>query len=219
MNELKLDYLTENTRYVFEKLSTTKFIQDYTLVGGSALALQIGHRLSEDLDFVYYGEKLNINSIKRNISKIFPSYKILREDYDNQIDFVVNETRITFFCTEAVLIPFDVKDYSFRYKNINIATYKILASLKFSAISQRNTIRDYYDLYFLSKYFIELREIIEETKKFFPNISPIVYTETLVYTDDIPENDISGHLRPKEIVTKEEIAEFFRLELKKIYGK
>jgi len=36
-----------------------------------------------------------------------------------------------------------------------------------------------------------------------PNLSPVTYTETLVYTEDIPENDLSNHLCPKEQITKQ----------------
>lgn len=93
---------------------------------------------------------------------------------------------------------------------------EIIACLKFAAITQRNTIRDYYDLYFISKYHIGFKKIIRSTKELLPNLSPITYTETLVYTRDIPENDLSNHLSPKETVTKQEIADYFIVELKKI---
>ena len=49
-----------------------------------------------------------------------------------------------------------------------------------------------------------------------PNISAITYTETIIYTRDIPENSIENQLNPKEIVTKEQISDFFIEELKKI---
>jgi len=216
MREIDLNYMPQNTKSVFEKLSETSFIKNYTLVGGTALSIQIKHRFSEDLDFIFDGESLNINTIKRNISKIFPKYRIIRQDYTDQIDFVINQTKVTFFTTEAVSIPFSVKAYSFLYKNINIATVEIVACMKFATIAQRNTIRDYYDLYFISKYHLDLNQIINKTKVLLPNIAPVTYTETLVYTNDIAENDLSNHLNPKEIITKQEISEYFILELKKI---
>jgi predicted nucleotidyltransferase component of viral defense system len=62
-----LTFMQSNTKTVFEILALHKFISKYTLVGGAALSLQIRHRLSEDLDFVFDTEKLNTNSLKRNI--------------------------------------------------------------------------------------------------------------------------------------------------------
>lgn len=114
------------------------------------------------------------------------------------------------------MVPFKVKDFSKKYQNINIAGIEIIAVLKMATISQRNTIRDYYDLYFIAKHVIPLIQIIEQSKKMLPNISAITYTETIIYTRDIPENSIENHLNPKEIVTKEQISDFFIEELKKI---
>lgn len=216
MGVIDLKYIPIKTRKVFEKLSETDFIRNYTLVGGTALSIQIQHRLSEDLDFIFDGDKLNINTIKRNLNKIFCDYRIIRQENNDQIDIVIGETKLTFFTTEAVTIPFSVKANSFLYKNLNIANIEVIASLKMATISQRNTIRDYYDLYFISKYHIDLKKIIDNTKKFFPNLSPITYSETLIYTNDIQENDLSNHLSPKEEVTKQDISDFFILELKKI---
>ncbi len=70
---LDMGFLPERTRKIYQHLGTTSFISNFTLVGGTALAMQLKHRLSEDLDFVFDGEELNINQIKRNIKKLFPS--------------------------------------------------------------------------------------------------------------------------------------------------
>lgn len=216
MNEIDLTFMPQKTKFIFETLAKTNFIQNYTLVGGTALSIQIKHRLSEDLDFIFDGEKLSTNTIKRNINKLFSDYKIIRQNYTDQIDFVIQNIKITFFCSDAVAIPFSVKDNSFSYKKINIATIDTIAALKFSTIAQRNTIRDYYDLYYIAKYHTALRTMINKTKKLIPNLSPVTYTETLVYTADIPENDLSNHLQPVENINKQAIAKFFTDELKKI---
>jgi len=213
---INLKYIPNDTKKVFDTLSKSSFINNYTLVGGTALSLQINHRLSEDLDFIFDGELLNINSIKRSISSLFRYSRVIKQNHKYQIDFIINNTKVTFFTTDAVLIPFSVKEHSFKYSKLNIANVDIIATLKMVALSQRNTIRDYYDLYFISKYHTGLNNIIENTKKLFPNISPITYTETLVYTDDIPEIDLSAHLNPKENITKEKITDYFTKELKKI---
>ena len=213
---LDLSYIPKNTKKVLETLSNTSFIKNYTLVGGTALSLQIKHRLSKDLDFIFDGETLNVNTIKRNIHKMFSDYRIIKQDHNYQIDFIIEQTKVAFFSSGAILIPFSVKKHSFKYKNINIAKIDIIACLKFSAIAQRNTIRDYYDLYFISKYNSNLNEIIQKTKKLLPGLSPITYTETLIYTKDIQENDISNHLCPKEKITKQEISEYFVEELREI---
>ena len=54
------------------------------------------------------------------------------------------------------------------------------------------------------------------TKQLIPNLSPITYTETLIYTKDIEEQSIDSHLMPAENITKEQIADFFVDQLRKI---
>ena len=211
-----IEFMPENTRRVFKELSHQQFISDFTFVGGTALSIQIRHRFSENLDFVFDNDELKINSIKSSINKIFPNHRIIRQNHKWQIDFVIDHVKVTFFSTGAVAIPFHVKDFSFKLHAFNLANLKVIAALKFSSIAQRNTMRDYYDLYCISRYHFPLLELIEQTKKLFPNLSPITYTETLVYTKDIEEEDISQHLSPSEKISKQEIAEFFTRELIKI---
>ncbi len=219
MNEIiDLRFMSYNTRQIFELLSSGKFISSFSLVGGTALAMQVGHRISEDLDFIYDGDAMNINSVKKNLVKLYPGYRVIRQEHNEQLDIVINKTKITFFSSGSVALTFNIKDHTFRYKNMNICKAKVIASLKMAAIAQRNTLRDYYDLYWLSRYCFSLLEIIQQTKKLIPHLSPVTYTETLVFTDDIEEDDISTHLQPKELISKEQIAAFFSDELKKIIG-
>jgi len=51
--------LSQHTEEIFEQISTLECIKNYTLIGGTALALQLGHRLSEDLDFCKWHKSRN----------------------------------------------------------------------------------------------------------------------------------------------------------------
>lgn len=216
---IDLNFMPETTRNVFNILGRHDFISKFVLVGGTALALQISHRFSEDLNFIYDGESLNINLLRRNISKIFPDYRIVRMDANEQLDFVISDVKVTFFCSGIIALPFKVTEHSFNWNKVRICRAEIIGVLKMSAIAQRNTMRDYYDLYCLARYHFSLEEIIKNTGKLIPGLSPVTYTETLVYTDDIEEEDISAHLHPREMINKNQIAEFFITELKKIADK
>ena len=54
MLEIKTcDYLLDKTGKVLHRLvATAPFLSNYAFVGGSAVALHLRHRLSEDLDFM-----------------------------------------------------------------------------------------------------------------------------------------------------------------------
>ena len=63
MNELNLEFMPEATQKNFARLKDDPRLAGFTLVGGTALALQIGHRISEDLDFNIFSQKLPIRAI------------------------------------------------------------------------------------------------------------------------------------------------------------
>ena len=63
MHKLMLDFMPEATQKNFARLKDDPRLAGFTLVGGTALALQIGHRISEDLDFNIFGQKLPIKAI------------------------------------------------------------------------------------------------------------------------------------------------------------
>ncbi len=212
-------YLPDQTALVLTELGRQLFMEEFTLVGGTALSLQLFHRLSEDLDFLFEGETLPAKKIKRNIHILFKKYRIIRENDQDQIDFLIQGVKVTFFTSESILVDFPIKTDSFRFQHLYIANPLTIAVLKLSAIAQRNTLRDYYDLYFLSKYVFPLDKIIETTKQLVPNLSPVTYTETLVFTDDIPETNMAEHLQPKEMISKQEIADYFIQEIRKIKEK
>lgn len=215
---ITFENIPETTAKVLRILANENFIRNFTLVGGTALSLQLGHRQSEDLDFIYDGEKIQTLSLKRNIAKLFPKYKIIREETGYQVDFLIQEVKVTFFSSGAVLVPFPVKDYSFIHDRLRIATVDIIAVLKMATIAQRCTIRDYYDLYYIAKYVHSLGKIYTSCKKLLPNISAITYSETIIYVNDIPENSLEAHLNPKEIVSKQQIADYFKDQLKIMYA-
>jgi hypothetical protein len=219
MSELSFNFMPLRTKTVFDKLADMKFMKNYTLVGGTALAIQIRHRMSEDLDFITDEETIDSALIKRNIARSFPGYRIMREDKQWQIDMDIEGTKVTWFSAGAVAVNFKTQNYVTAYRNLWIAQPEIIAVHKLSAISQGNTLRDYYDLYFLAKYVLPLSDIIGLTRKLNPNLSPVTYSETLIYTGDLPEEDMTAHLNPKEYINKQQIADFFISELKKIKEK
>lgn len=101
------------TQKNFSRLKDDPRLAGFTLVGGTALALQIGHRISEDLDFNIFGQKLPIRAIDGVLddlaaggatieSLITPEQKIkfkinTSENLDNYIqDYLVDGAKITF---------------------------------------------------------------------------------------------------------------------------
>lgn len=206
MHDLKnLDCLLPDTKSILLKLiETCSFLDDYVLVGGSALTLHLCHRKSEDLDFFTYCDSFNKEAIFEYI-KQFEHKEILNQT-NEQIDLLLDGVKITFFNAKwAFLTPPEVKRF-------NLATLDAIAAMKVNVLFLRAKYRDYYDLYFLVKKGMGIKKIFGCSLNVLDGINFKLFTVALVYIDDIEDDDIA-YLSPIEILSKEDIREFFQREI------
>lgn len=94
--------ITPNTSALIEPLSKLECIKPYTLVGGTALSLQLGTRMSEDLDFMSWRRTKNERRevdwpiIKKELETIGVIERLDILDMDH-IEFVVNGVKLSFY--------------------------------------------------------------------------------------------------------------------------
>jgi Nucleotidyl transferase AbiEii toxin, Type IV TA system len=113
MHNLKLEFMPEATQKNFARLKEDPRLAGFSLVGGTALALQIGHRISEDLDFNIFGQKLPVKAIDEILDELAASgvtikslitseqkskFKInFSENLDHYIqDYLIDGAKVTF---------------------------------------------------------------------------------------------------------------------------
>lgn len=87
------EILTDEQKVLLPYLS--KYNRSFYLVGGTAIALQIGHRRSIDFDLFSWTD-LKKNRIKRSVSEIPFKKTFIFEDYD-QLHYLINDVKLTFF--------------------------------------------------------------------------------------------------------------------------
>ena len=192
------------TKQVFELLVTqADWLQHFIMVGGSALSLRLGHRLSEDLDFFTYDQVVEPQTIL-SILPQFTHSELINQTHD-QIDVLLNQVKVTFFNSCWSFLKPEQPQVC------NIASLEAIAALKAHVLFLRAKYRDYYDLYILSQH-LGLDTIFECAKAFIPGINTKLLSMALVYTDDIEDESIS-HLDPIETVSKEQIRQYFEKEL------
>ena len=97
MHDLKnLKCLLPNTKALLLKMiDGCDFLNKYVLVGGSALALHLCHRKSEDLVFFTYDDSFDKQEIFKYI-KQFENKEILNQT-DEQVDLLLDGVKVTFF--------------------------------------------------------------------------------------------------------------------------
>lgn len=200
--------LTSEAKRLFPKLRS---FSDYTLVGGTALALQIGHRLSYDFDlFTEQALAVNLSTkVKKVFSgeKIRPSFKV-----PEQYDLFVSGVKITFRH-----YPYHAVHASKRYKGVPLLSIKDIGASKAFAIGQRAAYRDYIDVYFiLAEGHATLGDLIHiAKKKYGDEFNGRLFLEQLVYFGDISDTKVE-FLRPaiteKELISalKKEVRAYMR---------
>jgi predicted nucleotidyltransferase component of viral defense system len=157
--------LAEKTNIIFEALSKLNCIKGYTLIGGTALSLQINKRLSEDMDFCKWSTNLKSDkptvdwpTIEKELKTIgtIDSRDILGFDH---VNFIVSGVKISFLTKQENTNP--VKTMIPILNNIKAADLDSLGAMKVEVMLRRSVWRDYYDIYSLLKEGKSLKEMID----------------------------------------------------------
>jgi len=143
--------LAEQTEKLFESLSKLNCIKPYTLIGGTALALQIRNRLSEDLDFCKWSKNLKSDKPTVDWPQIEKELELIGtiENRDilgfDRVNFTVNGVKISFFTKQFSLSP--ITKEVLILNNIKAADPESIGAMKIELILRRSEWKDYYDIY------------------------------------------------------------------------
>lgn len=189
----------------FELLNLlNEFKKDYYLVGGTAIALHLGHRNSIDFD-LFTNKSVKSKSIKNILDQRAIDYKILHEAYD-QIHFILKNVKFTFLS-----YPFEIKHKTKFDNYITMPNLLDLSAMKSYALGGRAKWKDYVDLYFILNSGISLVQIEGRAKEIFSEKFNVkLFRQQLAYYKDIdysePINYI-GNIRPSEQEIKDYLTE------------
>jgi len=163
-----------------------KEFDQLNLVGGTSLALQIGHRKSIDLDL--FGQ-FNLDEYQFvTILKQFASLKQLNQTA-NIKTFLLNHIKVDF-----VNYPYQWLEPNLMINGIRLATIKDIAAMKLAAITGRGTKKDFIDIYFLLDYYT-LAEMFKFYQKKFPDGSEFMVIKSLMYFGDAEKDPLPVMLK------------------------
>lgn len=158
---------------------------DFYLAGGTALALQIGHRDSIDFDF-FKTTDFDTQIFFQKLKKILKDFSLtkIQEEANTLTVLVDNEIKLSFFTYNYPLINKKIDE-----ENLCLASIEDIAAMKLSAILGRSTNKDYIDLYFILQTH-KLKDILKLAEKKFPDIDTNLILKSLVYFSDIKSEPI-----------------------------
>ena len=204
--------LAKHTEKVFERISKLETIKPYLLVGGTALSLQIGKRLSEDLDFMKWKTSPNDKSEVAwyKINKELESIGIVESvdvlDFD-MVEFVFEGVKLSFYSAPRTR-PTHLKEIP-HMNNIRLADVESIGVMKMEVMLRRNTFRDYYDIYSILKEGHDLHKMIDEA---------IIHSNhrlkeksilmILTNAERFKKDNRFSHMQPFYDVTPEDIQEY-----------
>ncbi len=150
-------------REVLRGFMQSELGSQFYLAGGTALSLQIGHRLSVDLDF--FSPTEDIPSTREVIEKTLNPFQIMLTDSSwGNLVYIVNNVRVGFYGYGFPLIAPLIET-----ENIRLASIEDVALMKFDALLGRASRKDFYDLYYICKY-LSLRELLNKAPQKYPSV-------------------------------------------------
>lgn len=181
-NKIYWEILNKSQKEFFSKLSILRDLEAY-LAGGTALALQIGHRTSVDFDF-YTSKHFKNGALIKIIKKISPELKIkIIRDTDDTFEAILNSrVRFSIFYYYYKLLKEIVS-----VENVAVVSLEDIAAMKLIAISQRGKRRDFIDFYYLLKIF-NLQEIMKSAEKKYPDFDIYNGLRGLLYFKDADDD-------------------------------
>ncbi len=201
------EVLVEGAKENLALLGRSGILSGAYLAGGTAAALQLGHRVSVDFDFFTH-EKFVPKTFSARLAK-------LGDFNEDQADkgTVLGEFK-------GIKFSIFIYDYPLifsplRYVSLDIADIRDIAAMKIDAIATRGARRDFVDLYFICKSGYTMTDLIKfYDKKYGMLASNFVHIQkSLVFFNDSEAEEMPRMLKD---ITWENIKKYFEDEVKKI---
>ncbi len=167
-------------------------LRETRLVGGTSLALQIGHRQSIDLDLFgnLIGEEIDLKEQIFSLGEI-----VIIKNIPNIHIWMVNGIKV-----DVVRYPFPWIGEMISLDNLRLAGLKDIAAMKLAAVTGRGSKKDFIDIFFLLKRF-SLKEMVQWYSEKYKDASLFLVLKSLAYFVDADSDD--EPVMVKRIVWKE----------------
>ncbi len=172
--------IDQQTKHVFEKIKKLEILKNFYLAGGTALAIECGHRKSIDLDF-FSQDIFDCKKIKQALAVI--GEIVIVGEAEGTLHCTIDGVKVSFLhYPYKMLFDFNV------FEGIKLADERDIAAMKLDAISSRGSKKDFIDLFILLKKY-PLLELIGFFEKKFNEIqyNKLHIFKSLTFFDDAEE--------------------------------
>jgi predicted nucleotidyltransferase component of viral defense system len=164
---------------LLKELMSLSMLNSFYLVGGTALALQLGHRVSIDLD-LFTSEPFDPNELIQKMTEKF-DFSVVSEG-SGMVISTIDDIKVDFVkMSYPILFP------SVLEEQVRMLDIRDIAAMKLKAVTQRGSKKDFYDIYFLLQV-MSLDEIIRLFREKFKQYEIFHVIKSLTYFEDAENN-------------------------------
>jgi hypothetical protein len=195
------------TREGINLFPVLRAFDDFYLAGGTALALQIGHRIS--IDFDLFHESPIDPALLPKAKRVFADFKVAPAiNNPDELTVFVGTVKITFLA-----YPFPVIEPYVHAGGLKMLSVREIGATKAYTIGRRGSYKDYADLYYiLVEHHASLKEIIAMAeRKFGREFNSRLFAEQLLFMDDVRDYAIDFLKVP---VTPTHVKSFFEEQVR-----
>lgn len=172
---LHFDTIEPQTLNLLKGLMREPLLKETRLVGGTALALQLGHRSSIDIDL--FGH-FNCDDIQlRRMLATHGQLQVIATSENLKL-FTLNDIKVDIVNYDSPWI-----DEVVEQDGLRLASVSEIAAMKVRAIVGRGTRKDFVDLYYLLQQF-SIFQIMDLYHEKYPDFNDFIAVKSLTYFED-----------------------------------
>ncbi len=178
---LHFETLPTGTLGLLKDLSAHPALQQFSLVGGTALALRFGHRRSIDFDF-FTPESFDVEALADTLSREVPGFGTTGM---NKVGFNahIGDLKVDFVTYRYPLLAQpETQD------GIRMFSLPDIVGMKLSAITNRGARKDFYDLHALIQH-LGVDALIDIYRRKYPSHDPMIVLRSMIYFDDAEDDN------------------------------
>ena len=160
---------------LLKKLMKEDFFKNFILVGGTSLALQLGHRNSIDIDM--FGDQRISQELFIKKLKDFGKVEVTQNS-SNVFISSINDIKVDFVNYNYPLL----RDF-IEIEGIRLASKEDIAAMKLNAILGRGSRKDFIDLFFLLQEF-SMQQMLNFYNQKYSDGSEFLVLKSLTYFSD-----------------------------------
>lgn len=206
------EIIPAKTKKTFDLLIGSGKIYDFYLAGGTGLALQIGHRLSVDLDF-FSIKDFDVEAMIQRFS-LFNAHRVaefhLESKSEQTINAIIDGVKTSFLGYHYPLLK-----SCQQLLGVLVADVIDIACMKIDTIAKRGARRDFIDLFFILQEVISLPDLMRQFSEKYAtvNYNMVHIKKSLVYFKDAERDPMPNMLKQ---VNWSELKKFLQAKVSKL---